>query len=429
MAGAAATEVEYQVQKWMGSLYSVGMSQEAVQSIATALGQIASGQVDGLTSGSGTGNLLVMAANKSGKSIAEILSSGLDADETNNLLQAAVNYLADIAQSTDSRVVQQQIAGVFGVKASDLKAAVNLRSDPKEGKNSIGDIASKNLTYDNMLNQLFGMAGSMYARTSISEMMSNVWANGQYTLASGMANNPFSYLTYKIASLVDGVAGGIAIPSISIMGNQVDLETTVADLMRVVAMTGGVFSSLGAMVSGLGNSFNGKAMLKKLGIEEGKGPQINVRGGAGLGAEPTPEGNTLSESGFIGNSDSSNIKDSTMQAAEDDSKKQMIKAKEEEPANQVDVMNSTVLKIYEILDEVAKGSKTLRVRVDNYGLTGNNKLNNSQGGVNGLAGNDTGLLNDTSIANGSTGGISGGGLSNSASSSQSVTNLGGWIVT
>jgi hypothetical protein len=409
----------------MGSLYSVGMSQEAVQGIASALGQIAAGQIDGLTGGSGAGNLLVMAANESGKSIAEILTSGLNADETNDLLQATVNYLADIAESTKgNNVVQQQIAGVFGVKASDLRAATNLRSDPKDSKNSIYDIHGENLKYSNMLNELFSMAGSMASRTSIAEMMSNVWANGQYTLAGSMANNPISYITYKVASLLDSVAGGIAIPGISVMGNMVDLETTVADLMRVASMSGGVLSTLGSMIGGLGRSFSGKAMLRKLDIEEGNGAlQINTRGGEGLGAEPTPEGNSLSESGFIGNSDSSNIKDTTMQAADDDKKRQMIKAKEEEPTNQVDMINSSVLKIYELLDDVAKGTKTLRVRVDNYGLTNDAKSTKSQGGVNGLAGNNAGYSNDTMSSNG--------GITSSLSNNHtnnSVTNLSGWTV-
>lgn len=427
MSGKAATEIEYQVQKWMGSLYSVGMSQEAVQGIASALGQIAAGQIDGITGGSGAGNLLVMAANKSGKSIAEILTSGLNADETNDLLQATVNYLADIAESTKgNNVVQQQIAGVFGVKASDLRAATNLRSDPKDNKNSISDIHGENLKYSNMLNELFNMAGSIATRTSIAEMMGNIWANGQYTLAGSMANNPISYLTYKVASLLDSVAGGIAIPAFSVFGNMVDLETTIADLLRVASMSGGVLSSLGAMISGLGSSFSGKAMLRKLGIEEGDGAlTINTRGGVGLGAEPTSDGNTVSESGYIGNGDGSNIKDTTMQAAADDKKKQMIKAKEEEPTSQVDMINNSVLKIYEILDEVVKGNKTLRVRVDNYGLTGNNKSTNSQGGVNSLAGHDTGFTNNATI----------GGTDDSAhngvggrTAGSSVTSLGGWTV-
>jgi hypothetical protein len=275
-----------------------------------------------------------------------------------------------------------------------------------------------------MLNELFSMAGSMVMRTSIAEMMGNIWTNGQYTLAGSMANNPISYLTYKVASLLDSVAGGIAIPGISVMGNMVDLETTVADLMRVASMSGGVLGSLGAMISGLGNSFSGKAMLRKLDIEEGEGAlTINTRGGKGVGTELTPEGNSLSESGFVGNSDSSNIKDTTMQSADDDKKRQMIKAKEEEPTNQVDMINSSVLKIYELLDDVAQGTKTLRVRVDNYGLTGDTKSTKSQGGVNGLAGNNTGYSND---AMSSSSGINSGLGSNRTNNS--VTNLSGWTV-
>jgi hypothetical protein len=103
------------------------MSQEAVQGIANALGQVAAGQIDGLTGGNGAGNLLVMAANNAGLSIADILTDGIDASDTNKLLQATVNYLAEIAESSKgNNVVQQQLASVFGVKASDLRAAVNL---------------------------------------------------------------------------------------------------------------------------------------------------------------------------------------------------------------------------------------------------------------------------------------------------------------
>ena len=227
MSGAEATEVEYQVQKWMGSLYSVGMSQEAVNSIASALGQIAAGQVDALTNGTGAGNLLVMAANKAGQSIADILTDGLNGMETNQLLQATVDYLADLAESSkDSRVVQQQLASVFGVKASDLRAATNLVSSSK-------DVYGEYMTYDNMLNQLNKMAGSMYLRTSLGEMMTNIWENSQYTLASGMANNPVSYLMFKMADLLEQTTGGISLPFLNVYGFGVDLETTVADLMRV----------------------------------------------------------------------------------------------------------------------------------------------------------------------------------------------------
>ena len=278
MSGAEAAEVEYQVQKWMGSLYSVGMSQEAVNSIASALGQIAAGQVDALTNGGGAGNLIVMAANQAGKNISDILIKGLTASETNELLQATVNYLADLAESSkDSRVVQQQLANVFGVKASDLIAATNLKSGPS-GQNSISAVYGESMSYANMLKQLNDMAGSMYLRTSLGEMMTNVWDNGQYSIASSMASNPAAYLIYKLASLLDAAVGGIGIPSVMAVGTGVDLETTVADLMRVGAVSGGILGSLGDMIQGLSSSFSGQAMLTKMGIGSGSGLKITPRG-------------------------------------------------------------------------------------------------------------------------------------------------------
>ena len=427
MTGAEATEVEYQVQKWMGSLYSVGMSQEAVNNISSALGQIAAGQVDALTNGSGSGNLLVMAANRAGKPISEILAEGLDAQETNELLQAAVDYLAELAEaSKDSRVVQQQLASVYGVKASDLKAALNLTSDGVSSDN----IFKEYLTYDNMLKQLNDMAGTMHLRTSLGEMMQNVWANGQYTLASSMANNPAAYLLYKVASLLDATTGGIPLPFISAAGFGVDLETTVADLMRVASLSTGIIGSFGQMIEGLSNSFSGQSMLEQMDIKQGSGLKVNIRGtGDGITASEASGGGaqTTSSSGYVGNSSGSDIKESTIQEAEDSKKQQMIEALEEEQAHQIDYINENVLKIYELLDEVTNGKKAFNVKVAGYGLTSNGSLVGSQGGA-------SGQLNVTTSNSGSNN--LGGNTSSSSGSSSSESNytitkgidLGGWTM-
>lgn len=398
MSGAEATEVEYQVQKWLGSLYSVGMSDAAVNSISTALGQIAAGQIEGLT-GNGAGNLLIMAANDAGLSIADILTEGLDSTDTNKLLQAVVNYLAELSESAkDNKVVQQQLANVFGVKASDLKAATNLVLP-----GSVNAIYGSNMSYENLLGQLSDMAGSMYMRTSIAEMMTNFWENGQYTLAGGMASNPVSYLVYKMAKVVDDAAGGIDLPFLNVMGFGVDLNTTVSDLMRVAAVGGGILGSLGPMIEGLGSSFSGQAMLRQLGIGTGSGLAMTPRGDgtnnnlAGGGSTST------SGSGYIGNASGSDIKDSTIQESEDSKQKQMIEAKEEAEANQVDVLNNTVIKIYELLDDVAHGSGSLKVRVEGYGLTKGSSGN--IGGVSALesaASNGTSSISSTSISGSTT---------------------------
>lgn len=385
MAGAEAAEVEYQVQKWLGSLYSVGMSDSAVNSISTALGQIAAGQIEGITNG-GAGNLLIMAANDAGLSIADILTDGLDSKDTNKLLQAAVNYLAELSDSAaDNKVVQQQLANVFGVKASDLRAATNL---VLPGTTSA--IYSNSMTYGNMLDQLAKMAGSMGSRTSVAEMMTNFWENGSYTLAGSMASNPVSYFIYKMASVVDDAAGGIDLPFLNVMGYGVDLNTTVSDLMRVAAVGGGILGSIGPMISGLGSSFSGRAMLSKLGIDSGSGLAVTPRGDGGGSTGSTGGGAaSTSSSGYVGNSSGSDIKDSTIQESEDSKKQQMIEAKEEAEANEVDVLNQTVIKIYELLENVAAGKNTFKVQVEGYGLTKAGS-GGAQGGVAGLGGSQGG---------------------------------------
>lgn len=403
MEGAAGTELEFQVQKWMGSLYSVGMSQDAVQNIAQTFGQIASGDVSGLT-GSGTGNLLIMAANEAGMSIADILQDGLDAKETNELMQAMVNYLAEIAEtSSDSRVVQQQLANVYGLKASDLKAATNLAS-------SIKDVSKQDLTYSGMLGQLGKMANSMILRTSTGEMLSNVWGNVQYTMATQMANNPVLYLLPRMATLLEDYAGGIDLPFLNVMGFGVDLNTSVAQLMNVAAMGGSILGALGPMISGLGAAASGNIMLSLAGINtSGKAPVI-ARGSA-----PTLQnlsGSSISESGYIGNSSGEDIKNATLQDAEDSKKKQLVEAKEEESADDVVVRSQqAIIDIYNLLEEVAHGSQSLRVRVVNGNAVGGG--GSSSNGSNNIIGEgsgsgSTGALSSSTLTNGATGGADNG---------------------
>lgn len=364
MSGAGGTEVEFQVQKWLGSLYSVGMSQAAVSSIATAFGQIASGQIEGLTSG-GAGNLIIMAANDANIPIADMLIRGLDASNTNTLLQATVNYLAEIAESTtDNQVVQQQLAKVFGVSASDLRAATNLAS-----AGSVSNIAGYTLGYDSMITQLVAMASSMGKRTSMGEKMSNIWDNAMYSLAASMSNNPVSYFIYKMASLLESATGGIALPFVNIMGHGVDLNTTVSDLMRVGAMGTGILGSLGSMVGGLGRSFSGRAMLSQMGIESSTGLAVTPRGSISPSMLNSFDGGgDTSGSGYIGNAAASDIKNTTLQSAEDEKQSLMVEAQEEASKTPVDEINTNVLKIYKLLEDVVSGKSNLRVRVDSYGL-------------------------------------------------------------
>ena len=92
-----------------------------------------------------------------------------------------------------------------------------------------------------MLSRLQSMYNSMAMRTSMGEMVSNVKDNFLYSMASSMASSPALYFLNTAANLLDSF-GGIALPDIKVMGSGVNLQTTVADLMRVGALGGTALS-------------------------------------------------------------------------------------------------------------------------------------------------------------------------------------------
>ena len=176
---------EYAVQKWLGSLYSVGMSDSAISNIATALGQLGSGDVNGLAGNSAMQNLIVMAASRAGLSYADMLTGGLTAETTNTLLSSMVDYLQEIAES-DNKVIKSQYSQIFGLTSADLVAAKNLGS-------TIASLAQNTLDYSGAVNELYYQMNQLPTRLSVGEMTGNLIDNIKYTLAQGIANNPVTY--------------------------------------------------------------------------------------------------------------------------------------------------------------------------------------------------------------------------------------------
>ena len=228
-------------------MYSVGMSQGSVQSIASALGKLASGDISGITS-NGAGNLIVMAANNAGLSVADMLAEGLDDSSTNKLMTAMVQYLQGIYSETkDSNVVAQQYAGVFGLSAADLKAMSNLSTA------DVKNIASSGLSYSGMISQLNSMANSMYSRTSTGELLQNLKDNLTYTMAAGIANNPALYMIYEMAQMLDSTMNGIEFSTPLVMGTGLPQTFNVSDLMSVGALSGSIISGVASLIGSSGN--------------------------------------------------------------------------------------------------------------------------------------------------------------------------------
>ena len=355
MGAAESTAFEYQVQKWMGSLYSAGFSN--TEGLAGALGKLAAGDISGIDNG-GYGNLLIMAANRANLSIAEILADGLDDSETNQLMKAMVEYLGEIYDETkNSKVVAQQFANVYGLTASDLKAAANISRDT-------GNISRNNLSYGGMLGQLALMASTAMIRTSTGEMMTNLFDNLKYGISQNIAKNPALYASYTIASMLDETTGGIAIPTIGAWaagtGTEIDLETTVADLIRVGSLGAGLLGGIGTMMTGLGSYGGMLGSLAGFGIGSLLSPTKLVRGN-GMNALSIFSGTSTSSSSFVGNSDSSDVQNKTIGDASESAEQTAEAKQDEQQDTKLSTVDEHVVQIYELLNSVINGLDSIKV--------------------------------------------------------------------
>ena len=254
----SSVSFEYQVQKWLGSLSSVGMSESGIQNIASAIGQLGSGNVEGLSS-SPLQNLLVLSASRAGLDYADMLSKGLDESNTNLLLRSMVEYLKEISESTNNNVVLSQYAKILGLSVSDIKSASSKLLD-------ITELSTSTMSYGQALGSLVNQMGQLNSRTSLAEKLENVFANAMYDLGTGIADNAGLYATWKVTSMIEDLTGGINIPTIGALGNFVDLNATVTQLMKLGIVGAGSLGIIGDIVKGISTWNDPTQMLKNLNI-------------------------------------------------------------------------------------------------------------------------------------------------------------------
>ena len=328
---------EYAVQKWLGSLYSVGMSDNAISSIATALGQLGSGDVSGLTGNSAMQNLIVMAASRAGLSYADMLTEGLDAETTNTLLSSMVSYLQEIAES-DNKVIKSQYSQIFGLTSADLVAAKNLGS-------TVASLAQNTLDYSGAINELYYQMNQLLTRLSVGEMTGNLIDNVKYTLAQGIANNPVTYALWEMTDMVEGLAGGLQLPTISMMGNSFKLNTSLTNLARLGIAGVGLLGNVGTIVNGIGNSFNPSGMLTQLGITTNAASNTMTRGG-GLGRRQAVT-NQVSSSTTVGNTSGEDYEASLTAQAKDKENAAVQAKQEEEQTKSINDIHEYLLQVFD----------------------------------------------------------------------------------
>ena len=337
MGTKQGVEFEYQVQKWLGSLYSVGLSESTVTNIASALGMLGSGDVSGLAGNQQMQNLIVMAASRVGLSYADMLTEGLNVSDTNKLLASMVNYLQEIAES-DNKVVKSQYAQVFGLTTSDLVAAKNLRG-------MVSDISKSSLSYGNAVDEVFNQMNQLYSRLSISQMLANAKDNMIYSIGSNIASNPITYAIWEITSMIEDLTGGIAIPTIGIMGNSIDLETTITNLMRTGIVGISTLGAIGDIISGIGSTVAPSSMLTKLGINNSDLKKVTR--GTGLTRGGIKLSGAISSSNMVGNSAGSDYADEALTQANADAENEADIKRQESTDMNINAIHEYLLSVFD----------------------------------------------------------------------------------
>ncbi len=301
MSRNEAVEFEYMVQKWLGALYSLGLSDSSVNMIASAINALGTGDVTTLAN-SPMQTLFAMAASRSGNlDYAKALTNGLNASGINDLMKSMVEYLQQIAEESGNNVVKSAYKDLYQISLSDLKAVSSLTN--KE----IENIYNQSLGYSGAEGELNKQLSNLSKRFSIGEMTQNLIANFKYGIGADIASSPAQYITWELADLIKSTTGGIHLPAVSVMGNMIDLSAFTIDGLMQTAMVGiSTISQLHSILKGLGSWTN---------------PSLNVWGGT----ETTSRGGFLettsgfdrqtSQSQYVGSANSEDMKNATISGA------------------------------------------------------------------------------------------------------------------
>lgn len=201
-----ATSFTYAVQKWLASLYSVGLSDQAVASIASGINALASGNINTLNGNQPLSVLMNMSATNAGLSYSDLLTQGLNASNVNDLMRSMVDYLGTIAENTtDNQVLRSQWSDVLGITLTDLRAVSNLTN------NDISAIYRSNTTYDQSINETKNQLQTVVGRTAASERVQTMADNFMFNWGMNMAQNDAQYMTWYATQFVDQLLGAVGL--------------------------------------------------------------------------------------------------------------------------------------------------------------------------------------------------------------------------
>lgn len=343
-----SVELEYVAQKWLGSMSSVGVSDSTIQSLAQGLNYLGTGDISGLSSNQSLQRLLVAASSRAGLDFGSLLTGGVDATTANRLFSSIIRLGQDIAR-TDNMVVKSQYANLFGMTISDLTSLLNLSSK------DLVSISNNMLSYAGAISEVENQLTKVPSRMHLSERINTMFENMMTTTGMSIANNAVSYTTWIITDLIEKATGGINIPTISVMGNAVDLNATVTQLMKLGIIGANVLGNIGTIVNGLSGRNN--LSLYNWGAED------ILKRGQGFTGITIGSTQTTSETTYIGSTSSSDIYQSSLASAEESANVDVTGSAKEAKEQQAELL-AKVSALLELFSVTFRAGDSLRVYVD-----------------------------------------------------------------
>ena len=246
MSREMSVAFEYNVQKWLGSLASLGFGTDTITKIATGIGYLGTGNVQALTGDTELMNLMAMSASRAGYSISDLLVQGIDDSSVNDLLKSMVEYLAEIADSNNA-VVKAAYGDVFSFSQSDLRAISNL------AEGDISNIYGNKIDYNRAVSHLTQQLNAIPNRLSMTEMINNAFDNFLYTSGESIASDFITAITWKTLTVIEEATGGIDLPFVNVWGFGLDLNMSLESLLKTGIFGLSAIGNIGSILSSIGS--------------------------------------------------------------------------------------------------------------------------------------------------------------------------------
>ena len=272
-----ASSIESALQTWLGSYYSVGVSDSTISNLASAINSLGTGDLSNINSN--ISKLVMMGAATSGKSYGNLLTNGITAEDVSAIMSGITEYAKSIE---GNNVVRSQWASLFGLSISDLEALKNL------------NIANNTQTVSSDINKLFD-AYANFVPTTVG--LKNTFENLMFTTATNIASNDALYGSYFVTDILEKSGIGSALSSLGSSIASMGLKKTGGALQ--VAGTAINYSKLIPYLGGLLSTVIGDNALGNLGDRNSVSSAYANLGGtlvagasAGSSVTMTPKMNT-----------------------------------------------------------------------------------------------------------------------------------------